>query len=138
VLRETGILSLDYYQYNWTSQTEWSYQGGFLAGFGDQQARVTGANTTLKNVAAEAATDALREMQLSGGVELERLNITGSFWLPLFKQGQCDFVASYRRNGGNGQVKGRIECTLKGICSAYTYRKIMGQLVAKEIAKVVR
>jgi hypothetical protein len=136
VLRETGILSLDVYQSNSIAQTNSSYEGVFFPGFGDQQGRTTGTKTKLKSVATEAAADALRDMQVSGAVEFERLDIAGSYWLPLFKQGQCDFVASY--SGGNGKVKGHIECTVKGICSAYTYRKLMGQLVAKEIARVIR
>jgi hypothetical protein len=135
VLRETGILSLDLYQYNSTAQTGSSYQGVFLPGFGDHQDQTTGTRTKVKSVAAEAAADALRDMQVSGAVEFEHLDIAGNYWMPLFKQGQCDFVASY--SGGNGKVKGHIECTLTGICSAYTYRKIMGQLVAKEIARVI-
>jgi hypothetical protein len=134
VLRETGILNLDLYQYNSTARAE--SQGVFFGGFGDQQGRTTGTKAKLKSVAAEAAADALRDMHVSGAVEFERLEITGIYWLPFFKQGECDFVASY--GGGNGKVKGHIECTVKGICSAYTYRKIMGQLVAREIARVIR
>jgi hypothetical protein len=138
VLRETGLVNLDLYQFNSTQNTESSYEGVMFGGFGGQATEPAEVKANNQTVAAQAAADALREMQPAASVDLERLDISGLYWLPLYKQGTCDFAASYHLHGTvHGQVHGHIDCTVTGVCSAYTYRQLIGQLVAKEIAREI-
>jgi len=138
VLRETGLVNLILYRSSWTAHTESSYQGVRFAGFGGRATGTAEVKAKNHSVAAEAAADALRDMHLSASVDLERLDISGLYWLPLYKQGTCDFAASYRLHGAvHGQVHGHIDCTVTGVCSAYTYRQIIGLLIANEIAREI-
>jgi hypothetical protein len=138
VLRETGLVNLDLYQFSSTENTESSYQSVTFAGFGGHATEAADVKAKNQTVAAQAAADALRDMHPSASVDLERLDMSGLYWLPLYKQGTCDFAASYHRHGAvHGQVHGHIDCTVTGVCSAYTYRQIIGRLVAKEIAREI-
>jgi hypothetical protein len=138
VVRETGLVNLDLYWSNSTQHTESSYQGVIVGGFGGQATEPAEVKANDQTVAAQAAADALRDMHPSASVALERVDISGLYWLPLYKQGTCDFAASYHLHGTvHGQVHGHIHCTVTGVCSAYTYRQIIGRLVAKEIARQI-
>lgn len=109
-----------------------------FARFGGHATETAEVKAKNQSVAAEAAADALRDMHTSASVDLEKVDISGLYWLPLYKPGTCDFAASYRLHAAmHGQVHGRIDCTVTGVCSAYTYRQIIGRLIAHEIAREI-
>jgi len=160
VLRETGHLSLDLYASRSAARTGNQVSTERTAVNDSPEVDLTqaaltiGVTTTIETIAARTAADALRNMQLPGAgpcqgrltVDLQRVDLDGSHWVPLHKQGGCDFAASYKlkaEGGGSsvvmdGQVHGRVDCTVTGACSAYKFRQIMGQQVAGEIEKQIR
>jgi len=138
VLRETGLVNLDLYRFSSTENTNSRYDSVTVAGLGGRATETAAVKAKDQTVAAQAAANALRDMHLSASVDLQKLDISGLYWLPFYKRGTCNFAASYSLHGtDHGQVHGHIDCTVTGVCSAYTYRQIIGRLVAKEIAREI-
>jgi hypothetical protein len=109
--------------------------------------------TKIETITAETATDALRMMHVPGTgshqgqlvVDLQRVELNGAYWLPLYKWGRCDFAASYKlraEDAGSsvtmdGQVQGHIDFTVTGVCSSYRCRQLIGQKVAQQVASEI-
>ena len=159
VFRETGYLSLDLYVSHSTTKTE-DRASTTRTWLNEQKldlksvALTLEVTTAIETVAAKTTTDVLRTMHIPGSgpgrghleVDLQRLDLGGCYWLPLYKRGRCDFAASYKLKAEgtgssvtvDGQVRGHIDCTVTGACSAYKYRQIIGQQVARELEEKIR
>jgi hypothetical protein len=147
VVRETGFVSVDFYKSDSKSSTQADHHsssvvvaGGPVAFHSDTG--MTSVRARRDSLTAQAVIAALSELHVAGlSVVIESIDLSGLFWLPLYKSGYCEYAASYRMDGNwslNGRVQGQISCDVQGLCSVHTYRRKIGRMVASEIEKEIR
>lgn len=159
ILREAGFLNLDFYSSRLAAET--GSQVTTSRTSSDQE--VVDLSTvsfvpdvTLKEDTAlvKAGGDALRKVQVAGygehkgqlAVSLEKADVKGLYWLPLYKRAQVSYAetftlgvqASASSVSINGRVQGQIDCAVTGACSVYKFRQLVAQEISAEMEKAIR
>jgi hypothetical protein len=109
-----------------------------------------GQSTTIGTAAAER----LQQMRIAGAgpyqgrliICLQQADLTGAYFLPLYKPVDCDFATTYQLVAEgvgasiviDGQLKGRLEGKVFGVCSVHKLQQLVGQEIASQIENHIR
>lgn len=70
---------------------------------------------------------------------ITRLDVRGTYWLPLHKTGRCEWAGSITRNDESiGEATGHLDLTIEGVCSVREFRETMHDLVETDFGKYVK
>jgi hypothetical protein len=158
VLRECGV-DLNLYGWNTSTKMEFKFDTS-RSTLNRRPVDLRQANLTVHvepgpgGTIGTAAAERLEQMRIAGAgpyqgrltIRLQKADLKGAYFLPLYKPTECDFTATYRLTAEgagssvaiDGQLNGHLDGKVTGMCSVHKLQQLVGQEIAGQIENHIR
>ncbi len=146
ILRELGYINLSYYTFKYQNNSSPQSQAFHYSEAVTISSRGVFVASALESSFADAVKGEL-ERQLNAksspyiSVSLNRLEIEGAYWLPLFKKGHCVYEMQAKTTSGNTStdilISGEMDFSLEGICSTLTLKQVLAKTIVQKAVKQI-